>query len=369
MKECPQLQPQSSDIERALRAFAPDTELGLQIFAADTLLARYHPPLQTTLPALIGGISDHGPTLATRLSIAYPAETPIQFLVAGENKPQTRTLAELATGNGVQDWWLLPARSADSSLPALVDLIAQLRAPAGCPWDRAQTHLSLRPYLLEETHEALEALDSGDMNALRDELGDVLLQILLHSQLATESGAFTIHEVLEQLARKLIRRHPHVWGDVSLDTPAAVRQTWEQLKREERGGEGAIRPTLAGLPPALPALLQAQRYQERAAHVGFDWEDAADVAAKVREELDELLAASPGPEREAEFGDLLFALVNWARWLGIADAESALRAANSRFARRFAHIESRLRDEGRLASEASLTEMDALWDDAKRHGL
>ena len=369
MKKRPQPHPQSSDIERALRTFAIDAGLGLQVFASDSILARHHPPLQTTLPALISGIGDRGLALAARLSIAYPAETLIQFLATGENKPQTCTLSELAKCSDAQDWWLLPARSVDSSLPALADLIAQLRAPAGCPWDRAQTHLSLRPYLLEEAHEALEALDSGDMNALRDELGDVLLQILLHSQLATESGAFTIHEVLEQLARKLVRRHPHVWGDASLDTPAAVRQTWEQLKREERGDEEGVRPTLAGLPSALPALLQAQRYQERAAHVGFDWEEATDVPAKVREELAELLAASPGAEREAEFGDLLFALVNWARWLGIADVESSLRAANLRFARRFAHIETRLREQGRLPSDASQTEMDALWNEAKLRGL
>ena len=222
---------------------------------------------------------------------------------------------------------------------------------------------------LEEAHELLEALDSGDPEAVCDELGDVLLQILLHSQLAAEDGAFTILDVLEQLARKLIRRHPHVWGEAKLDTPDAVRQTWEQLKREERGDSEANQPTLAGLPKSLPALLQAQRYQERAAKVGFDWENAGDVAAKVREEMGELLQATPGAEREAEFGDLLFALVNWARWLGIADVESALRATNQRFYLRFQFIENRLREVGSKLSETTLAEMDALWDEAKRLGL
>ena len=356
-------------MDEALATFQIHIDSGVQVFSAAALLEYHHPPLQTTLPTLVGSIGSQGAELANLLSRFYPAYTQVHTLVTGNLVPVAHTLAQLTTQRKAYDWWLVPARSTDSSLPHLADLIAQLRAPDGCPWDRAQTHQSLRPYLLEEAHELLEALDSGDPGAVCDELGDVLLQILLHSQLGTEDGAFTILDVLEQLARKLIRRHPHVWGEAKLDTPDAVRHTWEQLKREERGDSASNQPTLAGLPKSLPALLQAQRYQERAAKVGFDWENAGDVAAKVREEMEELLQATPGAEREAEFGDLLFALVNWARWLGIADVESALRATNQRFYLRFQFIENRLREAGSKLSKTTLAEMDALWDEAKRLGL
>lgn len=361
--------PSPAAIDKAIATFQIHIDSGIQIFSAAALLEYLHPPLQTTLPTLIGSIGSQGTKLATILSRFYPANTRVHTLASGESVPVPRTLAQLTTQRKVYDWWFVPARSMDSSLPHLADLIAQLRAPDGCPWDRAQTHQSLRPYLLEEAHELLEALDSGDPEAVCDELGDVLLQILLHSQLAAEDGAFTILDVLEQLARKLIRRHPHVWGEAKLDSPESVRQTWEQLKREERGELEPGRPTLAGLPKSLPALLQAQRYQERAAKVGFDWENAGDVAAKVREEMEELLHATPGAEREAEFGDLLFALVNWARWLEIADVESALRATNQRFSERFQFIENRLREAGCTLNETTLAEMDALWEEAKRLGL
>ena len=361
--------PSPAAIDKAIATFQIHIDSGLQIFSAAALLEYLHPPLQTTIPTLVGSIGSQGTRLATILSRFYPANTQVHTLAPGESAPVPHTLAQLTTQRKVYDCWFVPARSMDSSLPYLADLIAQLRAPDGCPWDRAQTHQSLRPYLLEEAHELLEALDSGDSEAVCDELGDVLLQILLHSQLAAEDGAFTILDVLEQLARKLIRRHPHVWGEAKLDSPDSVRQTWEQLKREERGEMGTGRPTLAGLPKSLPALLQAQRYQERAAKVGFDWENAGDVAAKVREEMEELLHATPGKEREAEFGDLLFALVNWARWLEIADVESALRATNQRFYLRFQFIENRLREAGRTVNETTLAEMDALWEEAKRLGL
>lgn len=356
-------------IDEAIATFQIHIDSGVQIFSASALLEFHHPPLQTTLPTLVSRVDSQGAELAHTLSRFYPANLQVQTLVSGEPIPLAHTLAQLTTQRKACDWWFVPARSMDSSLPHLADLIAQLRAPDGCPWDRAQTHQSLRPYLLEEAHELLEALDSGDPEAVCDELGDVLLQILLHSQLGAENGAFTILDVLEQLARKLIRRHPHVWGEAKLDSPDAVRQTWEQLKREERGETETSRPTLAGLPKSLPALLQAQRYQERAAKVGFDWDDASDVAAKVHEELEELLRATPGAEREAEFGDLLFALVNWARWLEIPDVESALRATNQRFYLRFQFIENRLREAGSEFNETTLAEMDALWDEAKRLGL
>ena len=361
--------PSPTAIGRAIAAFEINIDSGVQIFSAAALLEYRHPPLQTTLPTLIGGIGSQGAELANSLARFYPAKMRVLTLRAGETEPTPYSFTELTPTNRAFDWWLVPARSQDASLPRLADLIARLRAPDGCPWDRAQSHHSLRPYLLEETYELLEALDSGDPAAVCDELGDVLLQVLLHSQLAAEAGAFSILDVLEHLALKLIHRHPHVWGEAVLDTPEAVRQTWEQLKREEQDDSESQQSTLSGLPKSLPALLQAQRYQERAARVGFDWENAAGVAAKVREEMEELLHATPGAEREAEFGDLLFALVNWARWLEIADVESALRATNHRFQRRFAFIEASLRQQGTDLSDATLSEMDVLWDEAKRKGF
>ncbi|MCY4008964.1 MAG: nucleoside triphosphate pyrophosphohydrolase [Anaerolineaceae bacterium] len=355
-------------IQNALAIFSVDTSRGIQITPAAHLLDCLQPPLQTNRPTLIGAIGPRGAELAHHLLQCYPAATSIHALAADDSARQSFTLAELAQTACRWDWWHIPPRSEDSDLTHLVDLIAQLRAPNGCPWDRAQTHTSLRPYLLEEAHELLEALDAADSDSIRDELGDVLLQILLHCQLAAERGAFTIHDVLEQLARKLVRRHPHVWGGRQLGSPEAVRQSWEQLKREERGEAETSRALLDGLPKTLPALLQAQRLQERAARVGFDWENEEDVAAKVREELAELLQASPGTEREAELGDVLFSLVNWARWLRLPDIESTLRAANQRFRRRFSYVETRLQEKGIELGEASLSEMDALWEEAKLLG-
>lgn len=358
-----------ADIQNALAFFSVDTTRGIQIFPAAHLLDFRHPPLQSSQSTLIGAIGPKGAVLAHHLMQCYPAATTIRALAPDDSSTHSFTLAEMTQSARLWHWWYVPPRSEDSSLNHLVDLIAQLRAPDGCPWDRAQTHSSLRPYLLEEAHELLEALDAEDPAAIRDELGDVWLQILLHCQLAAEQGAFTILDVIEHLARKLVRRHPHVWGNTNLDTPEAVRQSWEQLKREERGETGTTRAILDGLPKSLPALLQAQGYQERAARVGFDWEKPTDVAAKVREELEELLAASSGAERESEFGDLLFALVNWARWLDIQDVESALRATNLRFYHRFSYIENRLRETGRNLSETPLAEMDALWEEAKSEGI
>ncbi len=363
----------ATDIQRALSAFAIAAESGLQVFAAAAILRHLHPPFQLTLPTLIGQIANQGPALARYLAPFFPAETIVQTLCQDDTSPKRHHLSELTNDPRQQSWWLLAPRNEEASLAILAAMIAKLRTPQGCPWDRAQTHSSLRPYLLEETHEVLAALDDGDMAALRDELGDLLLQILLHAQLAKESGAFTLHDIMERLAQKIYRRHPHVWGEAGAESPADARQTWEEIKRTEYENtsreQASERPTLAATPPGLPALLQAQRYQERAASVGFDWSTPAPVAAKVREELSEVLAAQPGSEKEAELGDLLFALVNWARWLGVNDLESALRAANLRFARRFAYIEKQLRATNRHPRTTPLGELDALWEEAKTAGL
>lgn len=245
----------------------------------------------------------------------------------------------------------------------LVDVMRRLLAPDGCPWDREQTLDTLKPFLLEETYEVLEALESGDPRQHCEELGDLLMQIVFQAELRAAQGHFTIDDVVHGIAQKLIRRHPHVFGERKLETSAQVLDQWAELKQKEKK-----RRTLDGVPVALPALLRATRLTERAAQVGFDWPDAQGPRTKVSEELGELDAATASGDRErmeAELGDLLFATVNLARKLGL-DAESALRGATDRFVRRFVHVEDRLAERGKTPKESTLEEMDSLWDEAKR---
>ena len=270
----------------------------------------------------------------------------------------------------------------------LVDLMAALRAPDGCPWDRKQTHESLKPYLLEETYEVLEILDRQDRTKLPEELGDVLLQVLFHSQIASEAGSFTIEDVLEQLADKLIRRHPHVFANGATDpTPTNADQVvarWEEIKRTERQASGKPDSALAGVPQTLPALLRAYQLQARASRVGFDWTHDAtgfdQVLGKIEEEIQELRVAiralNPNqaePDAStarqaqivAEFGDVLFSLVNLSRFIKV-NPEDALRQAANRFVERFQFIEARATASGRAVGDLSFAEMDRLWDKAKK---
>jgi tetrapyrrole methylase family protein/MazG family protein len=257
-----------------------------------------------------------------------------------------------------------------SSFEQFQEVIAHLRAPEGCPWDREQTHRSLRQYLLEEAHEVLEAIDAGDSKALAEELGDLLLQVVLHTQIAIDDGEFRMGEVISYINRKLIRRHPHVWGDVAVSGAGDVLRNWEALKAEEQAENGGKQreSLLDGVPKGLPALLQAYQYQAKAAKPGFDWDKVEDVVAKVREEIDELAAADSDEEQAKEAGDLLFAVVNWLRWLKV-EPESALREANAKFYRRFRYIEEAVAENGKPMKEHSLAELDALWDEAKGKGL
>jgi MazG family protein len=252
----------------------------------------------------------------------------------------------------------------------LVDVMARLRAPDGCPWDREQDHATLKPYLLEEAYEVLEAIDEGDDKELCAELGDVLLQVVFHAQVAAEEGRFTVDDVSRAIVDKLVRRHPHVFGDVQVDGAGQVVRNWEQIKLEERGGaEGPPPSALDGVPTALPALLRAQRVQEKASRVGFDWSSADGALEKVAEELDELRRerdAGASAERVSdEFGDLLFALVNAARHWKLVP-EDALRGAVDKFDRRFREVERRFAARGTPLSEATLEEMDSVWNDVKK---
>lgn len=249
----------------------------------------------------------------------------------------------------------------------LVDVMARLRAPGGCPWDREQTHESLRPYLLEETYEVLEALDGGEPTAIRDELGDLLLQVVFHAQLAADADRFTIADVTRAITDKLVRRHPHVFGDVQVRDASDVVRNWTRIKGEERRASGADADTFAGVPVALPALARAQRLGEKAAHVGLDWPDAAGVLGKLHEETRELETAVAGGNGEAiehELGDVLLTLVNLARHLGI-HAELALQGANVRFVSRVRHLEAATRAHGRCLSDLRPDEIDRLWQDTK----
>lgn len=267
---------------------------------------------------------------------------------------------------------------AGGDLSRLLAIMARLRSPKGCPWDREQTHESLKKYLLEEAYELLDAIDAGDDRALVEELGDVLLQVVFHATIAAETGRFTMQDVIDTLTDKLIRRHPHVFGDAEADDAAAVTRLWAEIKHREASPGEADTPEgasmLDGVPRSLPALMEAEKLQQRAARVGFEWDDVDGAWQKVREELDELQAAlqargAGGEARQErlaeEFGDVLFALVNVARYVHV-DPEQSLRAANAKFRRRFRYIERRAAEQGQDLARMSLAEMDALWEEAKR---
>lgn len=268
----------------------------------------------------------------------------------------------------------------------LVGIMAALRAQNGCPWDRKQTHESLKPYLLEETYEVLETIDQHDYAKLREELGDVLLQVIFHSQIAAESGTFTVDDVLDTLAEKLIRRHPHVFGTDTGAAPLAngeqVLHQWEQIKRAEREAAGGTQSALDGVPKTLPALLRAYQTQARAARVGFDWPHNAagleQIFGKVAEEVGELkealaqAEADGSPDRasrqteiEAELGDILFSLVNLARFVKV-NPEEALRRSTNRFIDRFHLVEAQAAEKGTSLTDMTLAEMDLLWEEAKQ---
>jgi MazG family protein len=261
----------------------------------------------------------------------------------------------------------LPIPSASlEPLARLRAVVHCLRAPGGCPWDREQTHESLIPHLLEEAYEVAEAIRSGDPEAMADELGDLLLQPVLQAEIASESGAFDLDTVAGMITEKLIRRHPHVFGESSAATSEAVLTQWDDIKKQEKG-TGADASALDGVSAGLPSLMRAQKLQKRAAKVGFDWADAVPVLGKIREEADEVaeaLAAGDADALEHEVGDLLFSVVNLARKVGV-DAEAALSRANERFGRRFRGVENLIRASGREMKDVSLADMDAAWDAVK----
>jgi len=249
----------------------------------------------------------------------------------------------------------------------LVEIMARLRAPGGCPWDREQTFDSIKPYLVEETYEVLDAIDARDWNGLREELGDLMLQAVFFAEMAAEGGHFKIDDSLDAINQKLVRRHPHVFGTGTASTPEEVKVRWDEIKAEEKGG--APKGLLEGVSSSTPALVEAQQLTSRAAGVGFDWPNADQVLDKLDEELGELAearaAGAPRERLEDEVGDLLFVIVNLARFLKV-DPEQALRRTNRKFRERFGYVERRLKEQGRAPAGSTLEEMDALWEESKR---
>jgi nucleoside triphosphate diphosphatase len=252
------------------------------------------------------------------------------------------------------------------SIDTLLAIMRELRRPeSGCPWDLEQTFETIAPYTIEEAYEVADAIDRKDMASLADELGDLLLQVVYHAQMAAERKAFEFEDVVEAICRKMIRRHPHVFGGESARSAGMAKGFWEEMKTAERKEQGAEQESsvLSGVPTALPALARAVKLQSKAARVGFDWPSSDDVLAKIEEETAELRAASKAKQEE-EFGDLLFALANYARHMSL-DPEAALRKANAKFERRFSYVERQLKAIGRSPAQSTLAEMDALWNEAK----
>lgn len=363
-----------SFVEPTLSLLGIDGLSGLQLADATDLAAAHHPPLDPDRPALIGQL--YGQRLASDVKLtlmnAYPDDHPVTLVrAAGTAAGAIITIAldELDRGSNLDHLTTLyvPPLTQPGSLPAFQETVARLRAPDGCPWDQEQTHQTLRNNLLEEAYEVLAAIDADAASELCQELGDLLMQIAMHVQIATEAGEFKFADVISRIDAKLKRRHPHVFGDVVVKGTQDVLRNWEAIKAGERAEKGEVyRSRLDGVPATLPALARAQEIGDRAARTGFDWPDLTGVLTKLSEEVAELRAAEDAERREQEMGDLLFTLVNIARWLKV-DAESALRGACDRFTGRYAEMERTARAQGVDLADLPLADQDALWEQAKNH--
>ena len=364
-----------SFIEPCLAQLGIDALDGLQVLDALEIAEAYHPAINPALPALLAQVYSRAVASNLKLTLMnqYPDAFPVKLLhAAGTDEARLEALPlyqiDRSPHIGVMTALYLPQLHALSSFESFQNTIAHLRSPEGCPWDREQTHQSLRPYLIEEAYEMLEALDKADPAALCEEMGDVLLQIMLHTQIATDEGEFQMADVLQQLNQKLIRRHPHIYADADVaGDSGAVTRNWEDIKRAERATSAeASHSILDGVPKLAPALLVAHRYSARVSKVGFDWEDAQGVVEKAREEWGEIFSAKSDEERALEIGDLIFVLVNWLRWLGVDDPESLMRSINAKFYRRFRFVEEQALAQSLSLSELSLDQLEAWWQQAKQ---
>jgi tetrapyrrole methylase family protein/MazG family protein len=372
-------------VDPLLEAAGLDPASGVQVVSVDRLAATpFDPGLPLIIlaasgdaepappmPSVPGRHARHGP--AAVLAALYPADHRLRALPDGPE----HTVGSLddAIFGGAD--WLVPALAPEANLASphgMAAISARLRAPDGCPWDRRQDHRSLRPYLLEEAYETLDAIERGRPADLAEELGDLYLQVVLHAQLAAEAGDFDLTDVYRGLGEKIVRRHPHVFGETQVSGVEQVVTNWETIKSAEREDAGRPRASFADVARTLPALPASREIQERASALGWDWPDVGGVWEKVGEELDELRAAaadgSPGAgaeERLHELGDVLFALANLARWLGV-DPEEALRAANRRWVDRYAAVERLAAERGLVLADLDPGAKDALWDEVKATG-
>lgn len=346
--------------------------LKLSIIQAPALSDLHYLPFSPEAPALLLGVSSAEIALKFMglAQVIYPSSH-VLYCVAAGRKRQVRLKDLLACEFSESTSLYLPPLGVGVSLEAFAEVVAHLRAPDGCPWDKKQTHQTLRTHLLEEAYEALTAMDQNDPSGMCEEFGDLLLQIVLNAQIASETSAFSMPRIIQGIYDKIVRRHPHVFGDVEVDSAVGVLQNWEKLKEQERRDNGAEengKGLLDGVPLALPALTQALEYQGRAARVGFDWAEIDGVLDKIQEEVQEVQTAQDTAQVIDELGDLFFALVNLARWRNV-DAESALRGANAKFKKRFSYIEQNAKRQQRNLSDLTLAEMDFLWDEAKQSDL
>ncbi len=361
-----------SFLEPVFAALGLDPYPRLALVDALELSQAHIPSFPPDMPALVAQIYSRLVSAEVKMTLnaIYPDEHPVRLVHAAGTKDEFVEDLPLYKIDRSEHIGLLtvlyvPSLGDGTSFEAFQEIIAHLRAPDGCPWDKEQTHQSLRPHLLEEAYEALAALDSDDPLKMAEEFGDLLLQIVLNAQIASEEGEFGMSDVLKGIYDKIIRRHPHVFGETRVDGIGGVLKNWEKLKADERAGNGEQgKGLLGGVPLALPALIQAQEYQDRAARLGFDWSKIEGVLEKIAEEIQEVREAENEQELAGELGDLFFSLVNLARWKKI-DAESALRGTNTRFRQRFAYMEAGAKKQGRAVSDMTLDEMEALWQEAK----
>lgn len=335
------------------------------ILDGDSLRDSFHLPVQPDLTIVIRA-PKNAERLAGMLQLEYPADH--ELTVQSADGAQTcLTVSDLAAHRElveIASALFIPALPANKSFEYFQDVVAILRSPGGCPWDRKQTHQSIRDDFLQEAYELIDGLDRLDLDMIREELGDILLHIVLQAQMAAEDGEFTMGDVLESISEKIIFRHQHVFDKEELTSDQVVDR-WEKMKKLERAKNNKKQGLLDGISKAMPALSMAFGYQKRAARVGFDWDTEDDVRAKIAEELAEFDNAATAEEKEAEFGDILFSLVNLARWHKI-DPETALRMTNLKFANRFNYVEKRAAELGKDLFAMPLAEKDALWEEKKR---
>ena len=362
-----------SFLEPVFAALRLDPYPRLVLMDAIELSQAHVPAFPPDMPVLVAQIYSRlvAAEVKMTLNAVYPDEHPVRLVHGAGTKDEVIEDIPLYEIDRSENIGLLtvlyvPPLGEGTSFEAFQEIVAHLRAPDGCPWDKEQTHSSLRTHLMGEAYETLAAMDSGDPAEMAEEFGDLLLQIVLNAQIANEEGEFSMADILKGIYDKIIRRHPHVFGEVTLEGVQGVLKNWEKLKAVERASSAdPEKGILDGVPLALPALTQAQEYQDRAARVGFDWKEVDGVLDKIVEEIREVEQATNQEELSNELGDLFFALVNLARWKKV-DSESALRGTSQRFKKRFGYIEETAKKQGRKLPELTIDEMEALWQEAKR---